>query len=57
MAGTPKRIALTHCDECGAKVLLTTEDADGDLEGAECDECGYYVTRYTEEFSAKADWL
>lgn len=35
----------TTCEECGAKVALEVEDADGVLEGGEC-ACGYYVTRY-----------
>jgi DNA-directed RNA polymerase subunit RPC12/RpoP len=36
----------TTCEECGAKVTLEIEDADGILEGNECPKCGYYVTRY-----------
>lgn len=36
----------TTCEECGAKVVLTIEDADGVLIGGDCPKCGYYVTRY-----------
>jgi hypothetical protein len=36
----------TTCEECGNKVTLDTEDADGVLIGGECGSCGYYVTRY-----------
>ena len=41
----------TTCEECGARVTLTSWDADGVLIGDEC-PCGYYVTRYTPEFRA-----
>ncbi len=36
----------TTCEECGAKVTLDIQDADGVLIGGTCPKCGYYVTRY-----------
>lgn len=35
----------TTCENCGKRVTLDIEDADGILIGGEC-VCGYYVTRY-----------